>query len=258
MIPTLSSERIEQYLGRLGLASRPQGDLDGLRTLIDAHLRRVPMENLDVFFQRGISVDPLVAVDKIVDDNRGGWCFELNGAFSVLLASLGFDVRLLGAAVLSDGPTQVVDHLCLEVMVDQPYLVDVGFGDGPARPLALNGGDTQDAGNASYVFMPSPQGTTLVRIKGDGLVPEYRFRRVALKPEDVAPASDAIYANPLHRFRTQPLMTRLLDQGYDRVTLTDDRLRVTVDGEMTVSEVGEAEWPEVVERWFPGLGAGLR
>ena len=50
-------------------------------------------------------------------------------------------IPALGAAVLLEGPNRTVDHLTLEVTLEQPYLVDVGFGDGFIRPLPLNSTD---------------------------------------------------------------------------------------------------------------------
>ena len=59
---------------------------------------------------------------------RGGYCYELNGAFGSLLAALGFDVTLLEARVYDDGggdgpatePEVGIrfDHACLLVDLD--------------------------------------------------------------------------------------------------------------------------------------------
>jgi N-hydroxyarylamine O-acetyltransferase len=258
---------VDGYLTRLGLERRPEVTIDGLRRLMDVHLRSIPFENLDVYFQRGIGVDPTAAARKIVEGGRGGWCFELNGAFALLLAELGFDVRLLGAAVLLDGPNRTVDHMTLEVTLEQPYLVDVGFGDGFIRPLPLNSTDDLDGGCGRFRFMPSPEGTTLVRLtetvgeaaepEGEagtgsafGLEPQYRFRRVALSVDDFAPASERLYSDTESAFRSRPMVTRLLDRGADRVTLLADELRVTVDGHRRTTTVSETAWLQALRQWF--------
>lgn len=257
------------YLRRLGLEDRPEVTVDGLTLLMDAHLRAIPFENLDVYFQRSVGVSAVAAANKIVEKGRGGWCFELNGAFALLLTELGFDVRLLGAAVLLDGPNRTVDHLTLEVTLEQPYLVDVGFGDGFIRPLPLNSTDDLDGGSDRFRLMPSPEGTTVVRLvstadessgsedevrtkaeAGLRMEPQYRFRRVALTMDDFAPASDRIYSDADSYFRSQPMVTRLLDDGADRITLLADELRVTVNGRRRTTTVSGPAWAHALRQWF--------
>ncbi len=54
---------------------------------------------------------------KVVDARRGGFCYELNGAFAALLTALGFDVTLMQARVYDDTgrPGIPYDHLALRV-----------------------------------------------------------------------------------------------------------------------------------------------
>ena len=200
-----------RYLHRLGVEAPRSLDLASLTDLMRAHLVAVPFENLDVFYQRPVRTDIEWSVAKILDRTRGGWCFELNGAFGALLRSLGFEVRHLGAAVLLNGPNSTLDHLCLEVRLDQPYLVDVGFGDTFISPLELNTGTEQDGGNGAYQFIASPIGTTLARLVGGVPEASYRFKRVSHELADFDPASEALAGDADGHFRKGPLVTRLLD-----------------------------------------------
>ena len=54
-----------------------------------AHLYTVPFENLDISLGRNIACDEERFFHKIVDLRRGGFCYELNGAFAALLRELG-------------------------------------------------------------------------------------------------------------------------------------------------------------------------
>src|SRR5680860_1098371 len=156
----------DEYLAWIGFGGTPAVDLTTLTTLQRLHMTAVPFENLSITRGIHVATDAEAAYDKIVRQGRGGWCFELNGAFGVLLEAIGFRVTLLGAAVLLDGPNTVIEHLTLEVSADQPYLVDVGFGDSFIQPLALNRAGPQDGGNDIYELIGSPQGTTLTRHVG--------------------------------------------------------------------------------------------
>ena len=90
----------EAYLRRLGLQAPPATDLDGLRRLQRAHLEAVPFENSSVLRGEPIVLEEPRLVRKIVDERRGGFCFELNGAFAWLLGALGFEVALLPGSLL--------------------------------------------------------------------------------------------------------------------------------------------------------------
>jgi arylamine N-acetyltransferase len=102
----------------------------------------VPFENLDISLGRKIICDESRFLHKIVNERRGGFCYEMNGAFAELLRALGFKVTLLSARVSggdgSEGPE--FDHLALRVDLDQPWLADVGFGDSFVEPLLLEPG----------------------------------------------------------------------------------------------------------------------
>ena len=43
-------------------------------------------KNLDVLNGRGISLDPDRIIHKLIDSQRGGYCFELNGLFAMVLS----------------------------------------------------------------------------------------------------------------------------------------------------------------------------
>lgn len=242
---------IARYLERIGFAGPVTHDLAGLTALQRAHLSTVPFENLHVFYRRGVQTSADWSVPKIVDEQRGGWCFELNGAFGALLDALGFGVRRLGAAVLLDGPNDVIDHLALEVALDEPYLVDVGFGDSFTRPLRLNEPGVQDGGTGRFQLIPSAKGLTLTEVDDDDVpVAKYRFKRVAHELADFDAASEHLQTTDGLHWTQYPFATRLLDGGPDRVTLLEDRLKVRRNGTTEETPVSGADWDDVLYEHF--------
>ncbi len=246
---------VARYLDRLAYEGPTDPTIETLRALHRAHLVAVPFENLDVF--NGIPVEVGVdwAIAKVVDRRRGGWCFELNVAFGALLDALGFEVRRLGAAVLLAGPTTVVDHLCLEVLLDEPWLVDVGFGALFVEPIRLDVAGPQPDDGDEFELLGSPQGTTLARL--DDGVPQalYRLKRVALGLDDLRPASERLQADRSLHWHQRPMASRLLGAadggvGADRVTLSGAELVVRRGGERTVTEIDPDDWPDRCEEWF--------
>jgi len=231
------------YLERIGLDSAPSLDLAGLSTLMSAHLTTVPFENVDVAAGRTVRTDLEWSLDKVVNRRRGGWCFELNGAFGALLDALGFSVMRLGAAVLLDGPNTVIDHLMLEVQLDRSYLVDVGFGDGFTKPLDLNEREVQDGGVAAFELIPSSQGLTLTRHDDTGFpVPQYRFRRVALELSDFDASSDHLQSDPTLQWSKAPFATRLVNGGPTRLTLLPKVIKEITPSGTTETPVESQDW----------------
>ena len=130
---------VQAYLRRIDYQGSLTPDINLLRSLHRAHLFTVPFENLDIHLGREIVCDESRILRKIVNEKRGGFCYELNGAFAALLRALGFRVTLLSCRVArqdgSYGPE--FDHLTLRVDLEAPWLADVGFGDCFLEPLRL-------------------------------------------------------------------------------------------------------------------------
>ncbi len=159
-----------RYLDRIGAAAPVRADLAALGVLVRAHLAHVPFENLDVQLGR----PPLETVDaifdKVVDRGCGGWCYEVNTLFGVLLADLGYAVTRLSGDVRYGG--KVADrpgnHLCLRVDLDRPYLVDVGFGGSMTAPLAIAPGKSVDGPYAIHLAAVGGDRWTFDETVGDG------------------------------------------------------------------------------------------
>jgi N-hydroxyarylamine O-acetyltransferase len=110
--------------------------LSTLNQLHLAHLLAVPFENLDISLGRQINLELPAILHKIVNLNRGGFCYELNSAFAWLLTEIGFPVVLISAATF-DGKTlgPEFDHMLLRVESDYTVFADVGFGDSFLLPV---------------------------------------------------------------------------------------------------------------------------
>lgn len=139
----LTSEQTAAYFARLGVPKPAAPDLDTLSSLVEAHLANVAFEDVDVLLDRPINLDANSLFAKIVERGRGGYCFELNSFFARLLQFLGYSLRLRMARVRwgmpRDTPHTLKLHLVLIVkLLDEEYLVDVGFGGpNPFLPLPL-------------------------------------------------------------------------------------------------------------------------
>jgi arylamine N-acetyltransferase len=144
---------IDDYLGRLRLEREPPS-VQALQRLQRAHVERVPYETVWIHTGERYSCSPDESLARIARTTRGGYCFHLNGAFSELLAALGYAVvRHVGGVHGPDGPNEdaMTNHLVLTVhdlpSDDSPggdWYVDVGLGDALYDALPLRPGVYQE------------------------------------------------------------------------------------------------------------------
>jgi N-hydroxyarylamine O-acetyltransferase len=133
---------IEDYLDRIAYTGSLTPTLFNLNQLHLAHMQTVPFENLDITLGRRINLELPVILDKIVNQKRGGFCYELNGAFAWLLREIGFRIEFLSARVYDgSAPGPKFAHMLLLVNLDQPVIADVGFGDSFLMPIIPGGSD---------------------------------------------------------------------------------------------------------------------
>lgn len=139
----------QAYLARLGVEPEPPSP-GALRRLVQAHAERVPYETLWIQAGEGWGIDPHDAAARIAHQQRGGYCYHLNGALGLLLTSLGYDVRAhVGGVHGPEGPSAAVrgNHLVLtvaglpdEAAPDGTWYVDAGLGDALHSPVPLVAG----------------------------------------------------------------------------------------------------------------------
>jgi len=157
----LAEMHVDEYLKRLNYTGRTDVSKETLFGLQEAHLKTIPYENLDIHLGVRVGLELPRTYNKIILENRGGWCFELNGLLAWLLTELGFDLKMHGAIVVPEEttPSDVKEiepksrsHVVLIVTVDgESYLTDVGFGPSCIQPLPLKAGQyTQN--NFSYAL----------------------------------------------------------------------------------------------------------
>src|SRR5437763_17007860 len=122
---------VTAYLERINYHGATEPSAATLRDLHRAHLLTVPFENLDIHLGREIDLDDERLYAKIVERRRGGFCYELNGAFAALLRELGFNVKKLAAGVAraDGGFSPLFDHMALVVELEERWPASVGFGD---------------------------------------------------------------------------------------------------------------------------------
>jgi len=227
-----------EYLLRIGIETAVNADAEGLKLLHRQHLLNVPFENLDIHWKRRIVLDTDEFFKKIVDERRGGFCYELNGLFNILLRELGFRTRLVSARVFGEqgfGPE--FDHAAIIVTIGElEYLVDVGFGDFTYEPLRIVADIEQHDREGEFVIRRAEYGVLETAKMIEGVwIPQYKFSTLGRHLSEFAEMCDFQQYSPKSHFTKGVLCSILTETG--RTTLTGTRLIVTGNGERTETAV---------------------
>jgi N-hydroxyarylamine O-acetyltransferase len=241
----MSHSWVDAYLTRIGAERPVRPDLDALRELHLRHLRAVPFENLSIHLGEDIVLEREALVAKIVDRRRGGFCYELNGAFGALLSALGYEVTYLAARVYGggEGPGLLFDHLALKV---GPWLADVGYGSHSSYPLLIDERGDQEDPNGVFRIAETPEGD--LDVYQDGR----REYRLETRPRTLADFRSGCWwqrTSPFSHFTRSLVCSMSTETG--RVTLSGRTLKHTADGESTERELGDdAEVLTAYRTWF--------
>jgi len=257
---------LDAYLHRIKYGDGPTAGTDPSRTTLaalhQAHLAAIPFENLNLMLGRGIRVDLESIQAKLVDQQRGGYCYEHGQLFGAALERLGFQVDRLLARVGPDGePARPRTHLTLRVRTSDggTWLADVGFGSSPPAPLALapsalaakpNAQGPQDLDDWIYDIVPdeTPGTWKLRELQAGDWVTLYRYEDQPVYPADVVMSNHYTATYPESWFLQLPIVVRrdvgaihsLLGRTYtvtrpgyvkERRVLTDKEFAAALSGE---------------------------
>jgi N-hydroxyarylamine O-acetyltransferase len=143
-----------KYLERISYEGTIEVNLNTLSNLQECHLKRIPFENFDIINRIPISLDVAHLYKKIVCNNRGGFCFELNALFGSLLRELGFKVTDYIARFwrYEENLPPMRQHHILKVEIKgKSYICDVGVGvNSPLKPIEMIEGLVQNDSQSSY------------------------------------------------------------------------------------------------------------
>jgi N-hydroxyarylamine O-acetyltransferase len=139
---------LDNYFARIGYAGPRAPTLEVLQAIHRLHPRAIPFENLNPLTRRAVKLDLESVETKLVDDHRGGYCFEQNTLLANVLQDLGFRVTpLIGRVLWGREPDAVTPrtHMVLRIDLDnEAWIADVGLGSVTlTSPLRLSPGLAQ-------------------------------------------------------------------------------------------------------------------
>lgn len=239
--------KVEKYLERIGL-SLPADfvpDSTFLHELQFAHCTHVPYENLDIIRGISLSLDEADLYKKVVEQGKGGFCFELNGLFAWLLRQLGYKVTEYAARYLrGESELPMRRHRVLRVeALDGVWCCDVGIGEVcPRYPLRLVEGVEQPQFDECYRFDKDAfLGWVLMDLHKGEWRQFYSFTEEPQLPQDYDALCLYCEKSPKSPFIHSEMFSLKTPTG--RITLDGNVYKEFVDGEVRVKELSEAEMP---------------
>ena len=224
----MNHQKVAQYLNRIKV-SDCHPTLEGLTKLQKHHMEHIPFENLDIVVGRKIILDLPHLFEKVIIKKRGGYCFELNTLFAVLLKAIGFSPKpVLGRVWLSNPlKTPPRNHLAhLVALEGKTYITDVGFGGFMTRipldiyvstPIRDNVGMIKVIQIDDHQFM-------IQRETEKGWTNQYSFENIEISKEDIHISNYYMSTNPKSIFYSHKCIGKNTKDG--RLGLFNNKISI--------------------------------
>lgn len=249
----LEPSQIQAYLTRIQYDGGLDVSAETLCGLHMAHTLHVPFEDLDIHLGREISLEPSDLYNKIVLAKRGGYCYEMNGLFALVLETLGFDIKRLMARIIAGYPSmRPLTHQILLVTIDgQRWIADVGNGrSGLIAPLKLEKDVIDQQFTERYRLLTEDGYRFIFQKEFDGQWEDgHAFTLESYFPVDYVPANYYNSHSPDSRFVRDRFCTMPTTEG--RVTLNEMDLKITRNGKTEVRTAADmAEYRAILKQYF--------
>ncbi len=244
------------YLQRIRYTASTKPNIETLRSLQRQHLLAVPFENLDIHYQRPILLDLERIYQKIVREDRGGFCYELNGLYHWLLTKLGFEAKLISARVY-DAKKQALGPE-LVTLEEGVFLTDVGFGEFAFFPLALEMEQPQEDPRGMYLVKRVATHYEVYQLKDGQKQLQYSFTP---KTQELSAFEELCHYHqnsPHSHFTQKPMISKPLPNK-GRITLAGRQLKIVEEGKtVNESRLEGTNYAEALHTWFGIEEKGLR
>ncbi|MEH6889919.1 arylamine N-acetyltransferase [Bacillus sp. JJ864] len=193
-------------------------------TLQSQFAKHIPFENMSIIQNENVHITFEDVKRKIIDNRRGGVCYELNPLFYYALKELGFDVHLIGGTVFSNEENWLIQTHFATILHHngQRYLIDVGFGSHHAlQPLPFTG---ETITSPTGIYRIQKKETTFgeysfEKYQDGKLEIGYDFFLARIDETALQNAKQIITHHEKSPFNKSPLLTKRTDDGH--ITLTD-------------------------------------
>lgn len=241
-----------KYCERIGYEGELKADENTLRLLMRHQLMTVPFENLDVQAGKVVSLVSEEIVEKIIDRNRGGYCYEVNGLFAMALEALGIEYQFVAARPMFYPVKRPKTHMAIIATVEgNQWLCDLGFGSyGIRAPMDLGEvGKPIEQDLDTFKLEKTGAGEYLLKALVEGeWANQYAFDLHPWEWIDFAPANYLNSTHPDAIFVQKRLV--IIQNLAGRTILLGNSLKTIQNGVINKTEIEDEEVKGVLETCF--------
>lgn len=236
---------LERYFERIGYSGPRDATLPMLREIHLKHPRAIAFENLNSFSGARVSIDLPAIQEKILNQHRGGYCFEQNQLFAAVLRQLGFRVHFRMARVgwmVPEGTQAGRGHMALNVEAEGKfYLCDVGFGGMTLTgPLEVETGEPQQTPHETFRLRAEEDCRVLEVQINNEWKKIYSFDFLEQIPADYEAVNWYVSTHPKSHFVNSLIVARPSEDG--RLSLNDNLFTIRkADGKSEKKTLRTAE-----------------
>ncbi|SMQ81306.1 N-hydroxyarylamine O-acetyltransferase [Bacillus sp. OV166] len=249
------------FHNRIGMPMNQTITFEKLDEVLEKTAQNIPFENLTIIENKTRKITKENLLNKIVERNEGGLCFELNPLFYFYLLENGFNAVLTDGVVYNQAADEYHQFGRTHVTVlinneGQTYLVDTGFGGNlPLKPVPISG-ETISSYNGEFRIkkVNHQYGDYCLEMKLKHKDTDWKMGYAfnSKKPiEDLADLSEIqriIAEHPKSPFNKQPLITRLTHNG--NITLTNTTFTQWADGILSKVTIDNVKFKELAKQHF--------
>jgi N-hydroxyarylamine O-acetyltransferase len=243
---------LQRYFDRIKFRGTAQADIATIAAIMRCQLFTVPFENLDVQAGKVVSLVPEEIVDKILNHDRGGYCYEVNGLFAMALAAIGVPYQFVAARPMFYPVKRPKTHMAIVLQLDHVlWLCDLGFGSyGIRAPMRLDLIDVEVKQDFDTFMLSQPNDREyLLKALVDGeWANQYGFD---LSPQDWIDFVPANYLNSTHpdAIFVQKLLL-VLHNPTGRQILFGDMLKTVTHGQAEKQTIAPTDRAAIVADRF--------
>ncbi len=227
-----------------------------LPLFLKAMAYRFPFENRAVLAKENYKVTKEELWRRLVKEQHGGLCYDLNGFLYIVLREAGFQVKLIRGTIYAGKQEEwALDRTHAAVLLSAEkgeYIVDIGFGINLAlQPIPLSGETVQSSvGSFRIKEEETEKGShVLLMDKGEGWQIGYAFTLEESNAGDLDDMKDMIHSHEKSPFNKSLLASKLTPNG--RMVMSDRHFTIHENGgEGQKSDIGPSEFEEKLNTHF--------
>ncbi|MGE7718126.1 arylamine N-acetyltransferase family protein [Priestia megaterium] len=250
----------DSFYSRLNIEPKKIVKFEDLPSILSSFARSVPFENIDVVYKDYKEISKENLHKKLLNNYRGGLCYEINPILYYFLKDCGFNVHLVSATIYdhSSGSWALDDtHVAIILTYNHmTYLIDSGFASFlPLSPVPLTGEVVQSkvrdyrvrkllTEKGSYVFEMKEKDT----LKNNEWKLGYAFKLNEISETELNEMQETIVENKKSPFNKAPLAVKLVENGH--ITLTKEKFTQIKNGQKTQEVINEDQYIRILNEQF--------